>query len=120
MWNTIGELIREPAAAEVEVIFANDPRAILHYTKNVLCCDIHTRQRSKRLLKLAAGAEKVLWPGRDYDRPCRRQRLQRHSSACWAPNKATEDSVKLFPRDCQALWSTRWPRTLRKATGKHD
>ena len=51
------DLIRE-SGAEVEVIFANDPRAILKYTKNVLTCDIHTRARSKRLLK-AAGAERV-------------------------------------------------------------
>ena len=50
-------LIRE-CGAEVEVIFANDPRAILSYTKNVLNCDIHTRARTKRRL-LAAGAEKV-------------------------------------------------------------
>ena len=51
------ELI-EKEGAEVEVIFANDPRAILDYTKNVLTCDIHTRERTKRLLK-AAGAEVV-------------------------------------------------------------
>ena len=51
------DLIRE-SGAEVEVIFANDPRAILSYTKNVLNCDIHTRARTKRLLK-AAGAERV-------------------------------------------------------------
>ncbi|MGN0990815.1 MAG: coenzyme F420-0:L-glutamate ligase, partial [Candidatus Ventricola sp.] len=50
-------LIRE-MGAEVEVIFANDPRAILRYTKNVLACDIHTRARTKRLLR-AAGAERV-------------------------------------------------------------
>ena len=51
------DLIRE-SGAEVEIIFANDPRAILKYTKNVLACDIHTRKRTKRLLK-AAGAERV-------------------------------------------------------------
>ena len=47
-------LIRE-TGAEVEIIFANDPRAVLSYTKDVLTCDIHTRQRSKRLLKAAGG-----------------------------------------------------------------
>ena len=52
------ELIRD-CGAGVEIIFANDPRAILSYTKDVLCCDIHTRERTKRLLK-AAGAERVL------------------------------------------------------------
>ena len=51
------QLIRE-CGAEVEVIFANDPRAIVGYTKNVLNCDIHTRARTKRLL-IAAGAERV-------------------------------------------------------------
>ena len=50
-------LIRE-SGAEVEVVFANDPRAVLAYTKNVLNCDIHTRARTKRLLR-AAGAERV-------------------------------------------------------------
>ena len=53
-----GNLIRE-SGAEVEIIFANNPRAILNYTKNVLTCDIHTRERTKRILK-AAGAERVL------------------------------------------------------------
>ncbi len=53
-----GEVIRE-AGAEVEIIFANDCRSILPYTKNVLNCDIHTRARTKRLLK-AAGAERVM------------------------------------------------------------
>ena len=52
-----GNLVRE-CGAEVEFVFANDPRAILSYTKNVLNCDIHTRQRTKRLLK-DAGAERV-------------------------------------------------------------
>ncbi len=52
------ELIRD-SGAQVEVVFANDPRAILGYTKDVLCCDIHTRARTKRLLK-AAGGQRVL------------------------------------------------------------
>ena len=51
------QIVRE-AGAEVEVVFANNPRAILDYTKNVLTCDIHTRARTKRIL-LAAGAERV-------------------------------------------------------------
>lgn len=53
-----GDLFRSQGC-EVEFVFANDVRAILPYTKNVLCCDIHTRRRSQRRL-LAAGAEKVL------------------------------------------------------------
>lgn len=68
-------LIRE-SGAEVEVIFANDPRAILPYTKNVLACDIHTRARTKRRL-LAAGAEKVFCLDEIMTRLHRRQRLQR-------------------------------------------
>ena len=53
-----GQLINE-SGAEAEIIFANNPRAILKYTKNVLCCDIHTRARTKRILK-ENGAEIVL------------------------------------------------------------
>jgi len=93
-------LIRE-AGAEVEVIFANDPRAILNYTKNVLTCDIHTRFRTKRLLK-AAGAERVY--GLD---DILRESVD--GSGCnekyglLGSNKSTEDSVKLFPKDCQYL-----------------
>ena len=86
---------------EVEIILANDCRAIIKYTKNVLCCDIHTRERTKRLLK-AAGAEKVLGldeilnssvDGSGYN----------ESFGLLGSNKATEESVKLFPRDCQPV-----------------
>ena len=94
------DLIRE-SGAEVEVIFANDPRAILNYTKNVLHCDIHTRARTKRLLK-AAGAEIVYGldeimtssvDGSGYN----------EKYGLLGSNKATEDKVKLFPRDCQDM-----------------
>ncbi len=95
-----GDLIRE-CGAEVEIIFANDPRVILNYTKNVLNCDIHTRARTKRLLK-AAGAEKV----------CGLDDILTESvdgSGCnerfglLGSNKSTEDTVKLFPRECSDL-----------------
>ncbi len=95
-----GDLIRE-SGAEVEVILANDPRVILNYTKNVLNCDIHTRARTKRLLK-AAGAEKV----------CGLDDILTESvngSGCnekfglLGSNKSTEDTVKLFPRECTDL-----------------
>ena len=85
-------LIRE-SGAEVEVIFANDPRAILPYTKNVLACDIHTRARTKRRL-LAAGAEKVFCldeimtasiDGSGYN----------GKYGLLGSNKSTEDKVKL-------------------------
>ncbi len=93
-------LIKE-CGAEAEIIFANDARAILPYTKNVLNCDIHTRARTKRLLT-AAGAERVF--GLD--------EIMNHSVngsgynenyGLLGSNKATEDQVKLFPRDCQPL-----------------
>ena len=93
-------LIREEGAA-VEVIFANDPRVILNYTKNVLACDIHTRARTKRLLR-DAGAEKVCGLDDILNAPV-------DGSGCneryglLGSNKSTEETVKLFPRDCQSL-----------------
>ncbi len=109
-------LIRE-MGAEVEVVFANDCRAILNYTKNVLTCDIHSRQRSKRLLK-AAGAEKVY--GLDDIL------TESVDGSGWnarygllGSNKATEDTVKLFPREeCQELVENIQARML-ELTGKH-
>ena len=108
-------LIRE-CGAEVEVIFANDPRAVLDYTKNVLNCDIHTRARTKRLLK-AAGAEIVYGldeimnasvDGSGYN----------EKYGLLGSNKATEDQVKLFPRDCQDMVEAIQAKLLEK-TGKH-
>ena len=86
---------------EVQIVLANDCRTILRYTKNVLCCDIHTRVRSKRLL-LAAGAEKVLCLDEILNHPV-------DGSGCneqyglLGSNKATEDKVKLFPRNCDPV-----------------
>ena len=86
---------------EVQIVLANDCRAILRYTKNVLCCDIHTRVRSKRLLQ-AAGAEKVLCLDEILNHPV-------DGSGCneqyglLGSNKATEDKVKLFPRNCDPV-----------------
>ena len=108
-------LIRE-MGAEVEVIFANDPRAILPYTKNVLNCDIHTRARTKRLLQ-SAGAERVFGLDEIMTAPV-------DGSGCneryglLGSNKATENTVKLFPRDCQALVEDIQARML-EMTGKH-
>ena len=94
------DLIREEGC-DVEVIFANDCRVILDYTKNVLTCDIHSRARSKRLLR-AAGAERV----------CGLDDIMTASvdgSGCnerfglLGSNKATESTVKLFPRECTDL-----------------
>ncbi len=94
------DLVKEEGA-EVEVIFANDPRVILGYTKNVLTCDVHTRARTKRLL-WGAGAEKV----------CGLDDILTTSidgGGCnekyglLGSNKSTETTVKLFPRECTAL-----------------
>ena len=108
-------LIRE-MGAEVEVVFANDPRAILKYTKNVLNCDIHTRARTKRLL-WAAGAERVYGLDEIMNAPV-------NGSGCneryglLGSNKSTEDKVKLFPRECQDLVEDIQAELLKK-TGKH-
>lgn len=109
-------LIRE-SGAEAEVVFANDCRAILKYTKNVLNCDIHSRARTKRLLK-NAGAERVF--GLDDIM------TESIDGSGWnarygllGSNKATENTVKLFPREeCQALVEDIQERLL-NVTGKH-
>ena len=108
-------LIRE-CGAEVEVIFANDARAILSYTKNVLACDIHTRARTKRRL-LAAGAEKVFCLDEIMTAPINGSGYN-ETYGLLGSNKSTEDKVKLFPRPCQDLVEVIQARLL-KATGKH-
>ena len=93
-------LIRE-SGAECEIVFANDPRAILKYTKNVLNCDIHSRFRTKRLLKNAGveinyGIDEILSSsinGSGYN----------PEYGLLGSNKATEDTVKLFPKECQPI-----------------
>ena len=107
-------LIRE-SGAEVEVIFANDPRAILAYTKNVLACDIHTRARTKRRL-VAAGAEKVFCLDEIMTAPINGSGYN-EKYGLLGSNKSTEDKVKLFPRPCQDLVEEVQARLL-KATGK--
>ncbi|MBQ9856080.1 MAG: coenzyme F420-0:L-glutamate ligase [Clostridia bacterium] len=109
------ELIKE-CGADVEVIFANDPRALLKYTKNVLNCDIHTRARTKRLLK-AAGAEKVFGLDEIMTAPIDGSGYNAKYGLLGS-NKSTEDKVKLFPRECQDLVEE-IQETLLKETGKH-
>ena len=95
------ESIIKEAGAECEIVFANDPRAILKYTKNVLNCDIHSRFRTKRLLKNAGveinyGIDEILASsvnGSGYNA----------EYGLLGSNKATEDTVKLFPRECQPI-----------------
>ncbi len=109
------DLIRQ-SGAEVEVIFANDPRAILKYTKNVLNCDIHTRARTKRLLK-NAGAEIVYGLDEIMTAPIDGSGYN-PTYGLLGSNKSTEDTVKLFPRACQDLVES-IQKELLDRTGKH-
>ncbi|MBQ7171739.1 MAG: coenzyme F420-0:L-glutamate ligase [Clostridia bacterium] len=108
-----GDLIRE-SGAECEVIFANDPRAILSYTDKVLCCDIHTRARTKRILR-EAGAGLVLGIDEIMTAPVGGSGYNSRYGLLGS-NKATEDKVKLFPEDPQ--WFVEGVREkIREATG---
>ncbi len=101
---------------EVEIIFANQAKAILDYTDCVLTCDIHTRERTKRLLK-AAGAKVVCGLDDILNAPV-------NGSGCnekyglLGSNKSTEDKIKLFPRECKDLVLDIQKR-ISDATGKH-
>ena len=86
---------------ECEVVFANDCRKVLNYTKNVLTCDIHSRARSKRLLK-AAGAEIVYGLDDILSAPVNGSGYNEFYGLLGS-NKSTDDQVKLFPRECQPL-----------------
>ncbi len=110
-----GELIRE-CGAEVEIIFANQARAILDYTDVVLTCDIHTRARTKRML-LAAGAKTVCGLDDIMNAPIDGSGCN-ESYGLLGSNKSTEDKIKLFPRECRDLVLDIQARVL-EATGKH-
>ncbi len=109
------DLIKE-MGAEVEIIFANQPKAILDYTDCVLTCDIHTRARTKRLLKKAGakvvcGLDDILnasIDGSGYN----------EKYGLLGSNKSTEDTIKLFPKECKDLVLDVQDRVL-EATGKH-
>lgn len=94
------QLVKE-CGAEVEVVFANNAKVILDYTRNVICCDIHTRARTKRILK-EAGAERVFGLDDILDAPVNGSGYNEQYGLL-GTNKATDDTVKLFPRDCQPL-----------------
>ncbi len=100
---------------DVEIILANDCRAILEYTTNVLCCDIHSRARTKRLLK-AAGAKKVYGLDEIMTSPVDNSGYN-EKYGLLGSNKATEDTVKLFPRDCQPVVDN-IQKSLYEKTGK--
>ncbi|OMD90006.1 coenzyme F420-0:L-glutamate ligase [Paenibacillus odorifer] len=91
----------EAEGVACEVIFSNNPKTILNYTKNVLTCDIHTRFRTKRILT-NNGAEKVF--GLD---DILTQSIDgsgfNEAYGLLGSNKATEESVKLFPNKCQPI-----------------
>ena len=105
----------ESEGCECEIIFANDVRTILNYTKNVLCCDIHSRARSKRLLKakgasLVYGLDDILTEsinGSGYNK----------DYGLLGSNKATENKIKLFPRDGQVIVEE-IQKQLKEKTGK--
>ena len=110
-----GDLIREEGA-EAEIIFANNPRVILNYTKNVLHCDIHTRARTHRIL-LANGGERVCGlddiltesvDGSGYN----------EKYGLLGSNKATESTIKLFPKECTDLVLD-IQKKFKDACGKH-
>ena len=105
----------EACGCECEIILANDCRAVLKYEKNVIACDIHTRARTKRLLA-AAGAEKVLGLDEILTAPVNGSGYNADFGLLGS-NKATEDSVKLFPRDCDKVVADIRDRLV-KATGK--
>lgn len=90
--------IIKDAGAEVEIIFANQPKTILSYTKNVLTCDIHTRKRTKRILR-ENGAEVVCGLDDILDAPVNGSGFN-ESYGLLGSNKSTEDTIKLFPREC--------------------
>ncbi|MEG1524441.1 MAG: coenzyme F420-0:L-glutamate ligase [Clostridia bacterium] len=108
----------ESVGCEAEILFANDPRAVLPYTDTVLCCDIHTRARSKRWLS-NAGAKTVLTLADILNAPI-------DGSGCNATygllgsNKATEDRIKLFPRDCMTIVSAIQQQLLDRTGSKME
>ena len=112
--NYYKELI-ESEGAEAEIIFANDPRKILDYTDTVLACDVHTRERTKRLLR-DAGAKRVFGlddilnesvSGSGYNK----------NYGLLGSNKATEDKIKLFPGGC-SVFADEVQDAIKDKTGK--
>ncbi len=108
--------IVKEAGAEVEIIFANQAKAILDYTDCVLTCDIHTRARTKRILK-AAGAKAVCGLDDILTTPGTKGGYN-EKYGLLGSNKSTEDTIKLFPRECKPLVLDIQKRIL-EATGKH-
>ena len=110
-----GDLIRE-SGAEVEIVFANQAKAILDYTDCVLTCDIHTRARTKRILK-AAGA-KIVCGLDDILTESVNGSGYNENYGLLGSNKSTEETIKLFPHNCQPLVLD-IQKQIFDATGKH-
>ena len=110
-----GDLIRE-CGAEAEIVLANDPRAILEYTDSVLNCDIHSRARTKRILK-AAGAKCVVGMDEILNSSVDGSGFN-EKYGLLGSNKSTEDTIKLFPQECFELVENIQEQLLNK-TGKH-
>lgn len=110
-----GDLIRE-CGAEVEIIFANRPKTILDYTDTIITCDIHTRQRTKRILR-DAGAKTVLGLDDILNSSVDGSGFNENYGLLGS-NKATEETVKLFPRDSQGLVDD-IQKSIFDATGRH-
>ncbi len=109
-----GDLIRS-CGAEAEIIFANHPKAILSYADHIINCDIHTRARTKRIL-LAAGAKAVCSLDDILTAPISGGYNAQYGLL--GSNKSTEDTVKLFPRECKPLVLDIQKKIL-EACGKH-
>ncbi|WP_040979084.1 coenzyme F420-0:L-glutamate ligase [Oceanobacillus jeddahense] len=105
----------EEYGIECEVIFSNDPKTILQYTKSVLCCDIHSRDRMKRILK-GNGGEKVYSLDNILSESIDGSGFN-EAYGLLGSNKATEDSVKLFPHNCQPVVDN-IQEILKEKTGK--
>ena len=110
-----GDLIREEGA-EAQIIFANNPRVILNYTKNVLHCDIHTRARTHRIL-LANGGERVCGLDDILTAPVDDSGYN-SKYGLLGSNKSTEDKIKLFPNECTGL-VLEIQKQFKERTGKH-
>ncbi len=110
-----GDLIKE-CGADVEIILANNPRVILNYTDSVLTCDIHTRARTKRILK-AAGAKRVIGLDEVLNASVNGSGFNTNYGLLGS-NKSTEDTIKLFPNECFDLVEDIKARLLER-TGKN-
>lgn len=107
--------IIEETGAKCEVIFSNNPKTILDYTKNILTCDIHTRLRTKKILK-ANGAENVFSLDDILNESINGSGFN-EDFGLLGSNKSTEDTIKLFPRNCQPVVN-KIQELLNEKTGK--